>query len=91
MAVGSYSISQSVRGTSQNIIFKTLRQIGRPAPLCKLLSHILTHENSHLLLAKEPRKHAGYRQTHGYVEGKQKRRELQESESLEIGKAPGSW
>ena len=30
-AVGSYSISQSARGTSQNIIYKTLRQIGRPA------------------------------------------------------------
>ena len=30
-AVGSYSISQSAGGTSQNIIFKTLRQIGRPA------------------------------------------------------------
>ena len=30
-AVGSYSISQSARGTSQNIIFKTLRQLGRPA------------------------------------------------------------
>ena len=29
-AVGSYSISQSAEGTSQNIIFKTLRQIGRP-------------------------------------------------------------
>ena len=31
LAVGSYSISQSARGTSQNIIFKTLRHIGRPA------------------------------------------------------------
>ena len=31
LAVGSYSISQSARGTSQNIIFKTLRQIGCPA------------------------------------------------------------
>ena len=30
-AVGSYSISQSSGGTSQNIISKTLRQIGRPA------------------------------------------------------------
>ena len=30
-AVGSYSISQSAGGTSQIIIFKTLRQIGRPA------------------------------------------------------------
>ena len=30
-AVGSYSISQSAGGTSQNIICKTLRQIGRPA------------------------------------------------------------
>ena len=30
-AIGSYSISQSAGGTSQNIIFKTLRQIGRPA------------------------------------------------------------
>ena len=30
-AVGRYSISQSAGGTSQNIIFKTLRQIGRPA------------------------------------------------------------
>ena len=30
-AVGSYGISQSAGGTSQNIIFKTLRQIGRPA------------------------------------------------------------
>ena len=30
-AVGSYSISQSAGGTSQNIIFKTLQQIGRPA------------------------------------------------------------
>ena len=30
-AVGSYSISQSTGGTSQNIIFKTLRQIGCPA------------------------------------------------------------
>ena len=30
-AVGSYSISQSAGGTSQNIIYKTLRQIGRPA------------------------------------------------------------
>ena len=30
-AVGCYSISQSARGTSQNIIFKTLRPIGRPA------------------------------------------------------------
>ena len=30
-AVGSYSVSQSAGGTSQNIIFKTLRQIGRPA------------------------------------------------------------
>ena len=29
-AVGSYSISQSAGGTSQNIIFKTLRQIGCP-------------------------------------------------------------
>ena len=33
-AVGNYSISQSAGGTSQNIIFKTLRQIGRGAPLC---------------------------------------------------------
>ena len=30
-AVGSYIISQSARGTFQNIIFKTLRQIGRLA------------------------------------------------------------
>ena len=30
-AVGSYSISKSVGGTSQNIIFKTLRLIGHPA------------------------------------------------------------
>ena len=30
-AVGSYSISQSAGGNSQNIIFKTLRQIGCPA------------------------------------------------------------
>ena len=30
-AVGSYSISQSAGGTSQTIIFKTLRLIGRPA------------------------------------------------------------
>ena len=30
-AVGSYSNSQSARGTSQNIIFKTLRRIGCPA------------------------------------------------------------
>ena len=30
-AVGSFSISQSAGGTSRNIIFKTLRQIGRPA------------------------------------------------------------
>ena len=30
-AVGSYSISQSAGETYQNIIFKTLRQIGRPA------------------------------------------------------------
>ena len=30
-AVGGYGISQSAGGTSQNIIFKTLRQIGRPA------------------------------------------------------------
>ena len=30
-AVGSYSISQSAGGTSQNIIFETLQQIGRPA------------------------------------------------------------
>ena len=29
--VGSYSISQSAGGTSQNITSKTLRQIGRPA------------------------------------------------------------
>ena len=29
-AVGSYSISQSSGGTSENIIFKTLQQIGRP-------------------------------------------------------------
>ena len=29
-AVGSYSISQSAGGTSQNIIFKTLRQTGQP-------------------------------------------------------------
>jgi len=34
------------------------------------------HENSHLLLAKEPRKHAGYRQTHGCVEGEQQRGKL---------------
>ena len=33
-AVGSYSISQSARGTNQNIFFKTLQKIGRPAPLC---------------------------------------------------------
>ena len=30
---------------------------------------VLTHENSHLFLAKESRKHAGYRQTHGGVVG----------------------
>ena len=30
-AVGSYSSSQSAGGTSQNIIFKTLRQIRCPA------------------------------------------------------------
>ena len=30
-AVGSYSTGQSAGGTSQNIIFRTLRQIGRPA------------------------------------------------------------
>ena len=33
-AVGSYSISQSAGRTSQNIIFQTLQQIGRYAPLC---------------------------------------------------------
>ena len=32
--VGSYSISQSAGRTSQNIIFQTLQQIGRYAPLC---------------------------------------------------------
>ena len=40
-AVGSYSISQSAGGTSQSIIFKTLRQIRRPALYC--LSAILQH------------------------------------------------
>ena len=30
-ALGSYNISQSAGGTSQKIIFKTLRQIGLPA------------------------------------------------------------
>ena len=30
-AVGSYSISQSAGETSQNITFKTLRQLGRPS------------------------------------------------------------
>ena len=41
-AVGSYSISQSAGGTSQNIIFKTLRQIGRPA----LYSAVNIHSSS---------------------------------------------
>ena len=36
-AVGSYSVSQSAGGTSQNMIFKTLRQIGRPALWCNLV------------------------------------------------------
>ena len=34
-AVGTYSISQTAGGTSQNIIFKTLRQIGRPTLFLK--------------------------------------------------------
>ena len=45
-----YSISQSAGGTSQNIIFKTLRQIGRPAPLCKFVDLFLNfHHLSSLL------------------------------------------
>ena len=44
-AVGSYSISQSAGETSQNIIFKTLRQIGRPAihETCWTSTQLLSH------------------------------------------------
>ena len=42
-AVGSYSISQSAGGTSQNIIFKTLRQIGAPRSVCSMAGRPTLH------------------------------------------------
>ena len=53
-AVGSYSSTQSAGGASQNIIFKILRQIGRPTVRFNLIlaKKTILHPNSPCLYIK---------------------------------------